>query len=64
MKIIFISSSFTIIWYMRQHKVVSQTYDKEQDTFRVLFLIGPCALLALVINHEFSVTEVSLCARG
>ena len=30
MKLIFISSSFTILWYMRRHKVVSQTYDKEQ----------------------------------
>ena len=31
---------------MRGHKVVSQTYDAEQDTFRVFFLIGPCMLLA------------------
>lgn len=30
----------------------------EQDTFRCLFLILPCMLLALVINHEFTVTEV------
>mmetsp|Transcript_24950 Transcript_24950/g.34383 ORF Transcript_24950/g.34383 Transcript_24950/m.34383 type:complete len:216 (-) Transcript_24950:266-913(-) len=58
MKIIFISSSFTIIWYMRKHKVVSQTYDKEQDTFRYMFLIGPSILLALVLNHDFTVTEV------
>ena len=36
----------------------SQTYDAEQDTFRVIFLIGPSMLLAIMINHEFSVTEV------
>mmetsp|Transcript_256 Transcript_256/g.822 ORF Transcript_256/g.822 Transcript_256/m.822 type:complete len:216 (+) Transcript_256:216-863(+) len=58
MKLIFISSTFTIIYYMRKHKVVSQTYDKEHDTFRVAFLIGPCAVLALLINHEFSFTEL------
>ena len=29
-----------------------------QDTFRVIFLIGPSMLLAIMINHEFSVTEV------
>merc|ERR1711865_740850 len=43
---------------MRRHKVVSQTYNKDQDTFRYLFLIGPAFLLALLINHEFTVTEV------
>ena len=58
MKLIFICSSACIIWYMRKHKVVSQTYDAEQDTFRVIFLIGPSMLLAIMINHEFSVTEV------
>eukprot|EP00959_Pyramimonas_sp_CCMP1952_P304365 6369787-Pyramimonas_sp.AAC.1 len=55
--IIFISTAFTIIWYMRAHKVVSQTYDREQDTFRYVFLIGPSLTLALMINHEFTLTE-------
>lgn len=58
MKMFFIGSSFCIIWYMRYHRVVSQTYDHEQDTFRVGFLTIPCFLLALAINHEFSVMEV------
>jgi len=58
MKVVFISTSFCIIWYMRRHKVVSQTYDREHDTFRYIFLIGPCAVLALLINHEFSPIEV------
>ena len=43
---------------MRRHRVVSQTYDKEQDTFRVMFLIVPSSLLALVVNHEMSLVEV------
>jgi len=58
MKIIFISTAFCIIWYVRRHKVVSQTYDKDNDTFRYIFLIGPCAVLALLINHDFTFTEV------
>jgi len=58
MKLIFISTACMIIWYMRFHKVVSQTYDKEQDTFRYVFLIAPSLTLALLLNHEFTVTEV------
>lgn len=59
MKLVFLGSSATIIYYMRFHRVVRTTYDREQDTFRALFLIGPCAILALLINQEFSVIEVS-----
>ena len=58
MKLIFIGSSSCIIWYMREHKVVSQTYDSAQDTFRVVFLVGPCFVLAVLVNHEFTLTEV------
>ena len=58
MKLFFISSSCCIIWYMRFHRVVRQTYDKEQDTFRVIFLIMPCLILALVINHDFTIPEI------
>ena len=58
MKVIFLASSFTIIYYMRIHRSVRQTYDKEQDSFRVAFILGPSALLALLINQEFSAMEV------
>ena len=34
------------------------TYDGNHDTFRVEFLLGPCILLALIVNHEFSVMEI------
>ena len=34
------------------------TYDSNHDTFRVEFLLGPCVILALVLNHSFAVTEV------
>ena len=58
MKMIFISSSCCVLWYMRVHRVVSQTYDREQDTFRIVFLLLPSFMMALVINHEFSFVEV------
>merc|ERR1712130_154619 len=58
MKMIFLASSFTILYYMRVHRVVRRTHDKEQDTFRVVFLIGPCAVAALLINQEFSMMEI------
>lgn len=58
MKLVFLGTSFSIIYFMRFHRVVRNTYDKEQDTFRVLFLIVPCAVLALVINQERSALEV------
>ncbi|GFR53024.1 hypothetical protein Agub_g15716 [Astrephomene gubernaculifera] len=58
MKVIFLASTFTIIYWMRFHKVIRVTYDREQDTFRYQFLVLPCAVLALVLNNEFTVMEV------
>jgi len=58
MKIVFLVTSFSIVWYMRHHKVVHQTYDRDQDTFRHHLLVIPCFLLALLINHRFTVREV------
>lgn len=59
MKLVFIGTSLSIVWYMKFHKVVKQTYSKDQDTLRHYFLIVPCFLLALLVNHEFTVMEVS-----
>ncbi|KAH7517553.1 hypothetical protein FEM48_Zijuj09G0077200 [Ziziphus jujuba var. spinosa] len=58
MKLIFLASSFSIVWYMRSHKIVRRSYDKEHDTFRHVFLVLPCLLLALVINEKFTFKEV------
>ena len=63
MKVIFITATLSIIWYMRKHRTVSQTYCKEEDTFKMEYLIVPCFLLALLVNHELSVMEVRP-ARG
>jgi len=56
MKIIYISSSFAIVYLMRT--TYKHSYDREHDSFRVIFLIVPCALLALFINYEFYIFEI------
>ncbi|KAL4291967.1 hypothetical protein GQ457_14G012740 [Hibiscus cannabinus] len=58
MKLIFLGSSYSIVWYMRHHKMVRRSYDKDQDTFRHYFLMLPCLFLALLINEKFTFLEV------
>ncbi|KAI9110556.1 hypothetical protein K1719_018422 [Acacia pycnantha] len=54
----FTQDSGTLFWYMRYHKVVKQTYNKDQDTFRHYFLLLACFLLAILVPLEFTVIEV------
>jgi len=56
MKVFFIGSAAATVYLM--YVKFKATYDGNHDTFRIEFLLGPCALLALVLNHEFSVMEV------
>jgi len=56
MKIFFIGSAAGTVYLM--YMKFKATYDGNHDTFRVEFLLGPCVLLALVFNHEFSVMEI------
>ena len=58
MKLVFLGTSIAIVWYMRYHKVVKQTYNKEEDTFRHYFLVLPCFVLALLIPNKTNVIEV------
>ncbi|KAI0530734.1 hypothetical protein KFK09_000282 [Dendrobium nobile] len=58
MKLIFLGTSFSIVWYMRYHKIVRRSYDKDQDTFRHYFLVLPCLILALLINERFTFKEI------
>ncbi len=39
-------------------QVVRQTYDRNEDTFRTLFLIAPCAVLAVLIPQRRTTVEV------
>lgn len=58
MKLIFLGTSIGIVWYMRYHKVVKQTYDKDVDTFRHHYLVIPCVALALLIHRNFTFFEI------
>jgi hypothetical protein len=42
MKLIFIGSSLWIIYYMRVHRVIKQTYDASEDTFSSWWLPALC----------------------
>ncbi|KAL6291802.1 hypothetical protein ACE6H2_009312 [Prunus campanulata] len=57
-KLIFIGTSLATVWHMRYHKLVKQTYNKDQDTFRHYYLILLCLGLALLIPRSFTVIEV------
>jgi len=57
MKVIFLASSYAIIYLM--HYKYKHSYDKEHDSFRILFLIVPSFILALFIHVETSVTEIA-----
>lgn len=58
MKLIFLSCTFAILYYMMHDRVVKQTYDKEQDTFRSWTLIAACAALSLLIHLKLSIMEL------
>ncbi|KAL5583113.1 hypothetical protein UlMin_015555 [Ulmus minor] len=58
MKLVFLGSLFSIVWYIRSHKIVRRTYDKEHDTFCHLFLILPCLFLGLFVHEKFTFKEV------
>ena len=56
LKLFFVTSSAATV-YLIYHKF-KVTYDKNHDSFRIEYLIGPCAVLSLLIRHEFTVMEV------
>ncbi|XP_053212082.1 ER lumen protein-retaining receptor-like [Panonychus citri] len=56
MKVVFLGTSYATIYLI--YLKFKATYDRNHDTFRVEFLLAPCALLALVLNHEFSFLEI------
>ena len=56
MKVFFISSAAATVYLM--YFKFKATYDGNHDTFRMEFLLGPAALLAVLLNHEFSVMEI------
>lgn len=58
MKAVFLATSYTTIYLI--YLKFKATYDHNHDTFRIEFLILPAFILAMLINHEFGVLEVSV----
>jgi len=56
MKIFFIASSVYILYLMKYK--YRPTHDPSIDTFRVEYLAGPCLILGLIFNYEFTIKEV------
>ena len=63
LKIVFLSTSFAIIYLMKY--TYKHTYDIKEDTFRMIFLVVPCFVLACFINYYPNPQEVRpLCASS
>jgi len=58
MKVVYLATSYAIVYYMRFDRVVRLTYDKEQDTFRSYVLIVASAVLALVFHSKVAAFEL------
>nr|XP_014333599.1 PREDICTED: ER lumen protein-retaining receptor 1 [Bos mutus] len=56
MKVVYIACSFTTVWMI--YSKFKATYDGNHDTFRVEFLVIPTAILAFLVNHDFTPLEI------
>lgn len=56
MKLVFLAASGATVYMM--YVKFKATYDHNHDSFRIEFLLAPAAILALLINHEFTVMEI------
>jgi len=56
MKVFFLATSFGTCYLM--FFKFKATYDRNHDSFRIEFLILPCFILSVLINHDFSVMEI------
>lgn len=52
MKLFFLATSWHICYLMRSKSPWKATYDRENDTFRIRYLVIPCAVLALIFHRE------------
>jgi len=58
MKLLFIGTSGAIVYLMAVKPPISDTCDRKGDQFNPLYLIVPCAVLALIFNDYFSPIEI------
>ncbi|CEP61275.1 Erd2p LALA0_S02e10726g [Lachancea lanzarotensis] len=61
MKMVFIGASVRVIQLIQECKTRNAVAYKDmmaRDTFQIKYLVGPCAILALVFNYKFTVLEL------
>lgn len=58
MKIIFICSSYYIVYQIKFRHPINQTYDRRLDEFRIWILVIPTLILAFVFNVNFTPFEI------
>ncbi len=52
LKVCFISASVAIVYIMRYGAPQKATYDPQLDAFPVQYLLGPCAVLGVLVNQN------------
>ncbi|KAL7990013.1 hypothetical protein Chor_012679 [Crotalus horridus] len=55
MKVVYVACSYATVWMI--YSKFKATYDGNHDTFRVEFLVIPTAVLAFLVNHDFTPLE-------
>lgn len=58
MKVLFLVASFATLFLI--YNKFKATYNRNNDTFRIEFLLIPAIVLSLLINHEFAFLEVGV----
>ncbi|VTJ61256.1 Hypothetical predicted protein [Marmota monax] len=56
MKVVYTACSFTTVWMI--YSKFKATYHGNHDTFRVEFLVVPTAILAFLVNHDFTPLDI------
>eukprot|EP00741_Cyanophora_paradoxa_P004802 tig00000829_g4659.t1 len=56
MKLIFLASTFGIIYVLRVKH--STYYDRTQDQIDIRYILGPCAVLGLIFTDQFTFSEI------
>jgi len=59
MKVVFITTTFYLIWLMRFKSPICQTYERTNDAFQYeVYLLGPCFVLGLLCTEEYTISEI------
>ena len=52
LKLLFIGASVAIVYFLRFGAPQKATYNAEEDSFPVQYLLAPCAVLGVIINQD------------